>query len=138
MKRTNEELSDAITGEKLFTVREAARVLHYHPFSIYRLVCAGRLRYRRLGDKTLLFSRQDLLRFRDRHEKHGPARTKPAPLGEAAGPSEKTWRQFRWEIVPLIRARLNREQGRRLKGLRISVRGREGEAWNVVYQAPKV
>lgn len=155
MKRAREELYDAVTGAKLFTVREASRLLSYHPFSVYRLVCQGKLRYRRLGPKTLLFSREDLLRFRERFERRGPAKGKPLPLEDSSAPllsaavtydidgrrrreDGKTWRQFRWEVIPLIRARLDSQHGRRLKGLRISVRGREGEAWNVVYQAPKV
>ena len=50
-------LYDAITGARLYTVREAAAVLGFHPFSVYRLACKGALRYRRLGPKTLLFSR---------------------------------------------------------------------------------
>ena len=143
------ELYDATTGAKLYTVREAARVLGYHPFSVYRLVCLGKLRHRRLGPKTLLFSREDLLRYRDGLER--ARRGSPMPSLDSAEPqlsaqvevdlggepdSAGPWRQFRWESIPLIRARMDSQYGGRLKGLRISVRGREGEAWKVVYKAP--
>lgn len=150
-KRGPEELYDATTGARLYTVREAARLLRYHPFSVYRLVCLGRLRHRRLGPKTLLFSREDLLRYRDQRAKS--VRGRPAPLEDSEEPllsaqvavdlfggdaaSDARWRQFRWESIPLIRARLDSQYGRRLRALRISVRGREGEAWKLVYQAPK-
>lgn len=151
-KRGPEELYDATTGARLYTVREAARLLGYHPFSIYRLVCLGKLRHRRLGPKTLLFSREDLIRYRERSARW--RRGRPAPIVDSLAPlmtaqvavdlgrgglgGEGAWRQFRWESIPLIRAKLDSQYGRKLKGLRISVRGREGEAWKLVYQAPKV
>ncbi len=143
-----EELYDATTGAKLYTVREAARVLGYHPFSVYRLVWLGKLRHRRLGPKTLLFSREDLLRYREslRKAKKGkpmpnldseePPLTAQVAVDLGGGAAEGGWRQFRWESVPLIRARLDSKHGKRLKGLKISVRGREGEAWKIIYQKP--
>ncbi|MBI4423349.1 MAG: helix-turn-helix domain-containing protein [Elusimicrobia bacterium] len=149
--RTPDELYDAVSGARLYTVREAAKLLGYHPFSVYRLVFLGKLRHRRLGPKTLLFSREDLVRYQDGVTR--AKRGKPMPGAESALPAltaqvavdlggeearEGGWRQFRWESIPLIRARLDSQYGRRLKGLRISVRGREGEAWKVVYSAPKL
>ncbi|MBI4349468.1 MAG: helix-turn-helix domain-containing protein [Elusimicrobia bacterium] len=143
-----EELYDAESGVRLYTVREAARVLGYHPFSIYRLVWLGKLRHRRLGPKTLLFSREDLLRYQEslRQAKRG----KPLPKQDSSEPPLSAqvgidlgggldagpWSQFRWESVPLIRARMDSRHGKRLKGLQISVRGREGEAWKVIYRKP--
>lgn len=146
-----EELYDATTGTRLFTVREAARSLGYHPFSVYRLVWLGKLRHRRLGPKTLLFSREDLVRYREGLAK--AKRGSPMPeqdsgvsalsarlevdLAGGASPEPSSVGQFRWEHIPLIRARLDSRYGRKLKGLRISVRGREGDAWKVVYSAPR-
>ncbi len=140
-------LYDPRTGLRLYTVREAARLLGYHPFSIYRLACRGALSHTRLGPKTLLFSREDLLRYRERFERDKPRRGRPLPAARP-GPELSArvdvrlkgrdgpvgaWRQFRWEYVPLIRARMDSRYGERLQGLRISVRGREGEAWKVIY-----
>jgi excisionase family DNA binding protein len=145
------ELYDATTGARLYTVREAARLIGYHPFSLYRLVCQGKLRHRRLGAKTLLFSREDLVRYRELFERRRPAKGRPMPAAEplppltaelaavvGEGERKETWGQFRWESIPLIRATLDRRYGRRLRGLRISVRGGEGDAWKVVYSAPKL
>lgn len=147
-----EELYDATTGAKLYTVREAARVLGYHPFSVYRLVWLGKLRHRRLGPKTLLFSREDLVRYRESLAK--AKRGKPIPEADSGAPvlsarvevdlfggevpASSSVQQFRWESIPLIRAKLDSRYGKKIKGLRISVRGREGEAWKVVYSAPRV
>lgn len=143
------ELYDATTGTRLYTVREAARILGFHPFSVYRLVWLGKLRHRRLGPKTLLFSREDLVRYRESLER--ARRGRPTPRLDSAEPQLTAqvhvdlggpgldagpWRQFRWESIPLIRARMDSQYGGKLKGLRISVRGREGEAWKVVYKAP--
>ena len=144
-------LYDATTGARLYTVREAAAVLGFHPFSVYRLACKGSLRYRRLGPKTLLFSREDLLRYRERCQRERPRKGRPGPRAEAAGPALKArvqvelgrgraapapWRQFRWESVPLIRARMDSQYGKKLRGIRISVRSWEGEEWRVLYRAP--
>ncbi|MCX5790422.1 MAG: hypothetical protein NTX64_18240, partial [Elusimicrobia bacterium] len=122
-------------------------------FSVYRLACLGKLRYRRLGPKTLLFSREDLLRYRERAGRERPRKGRPGPRMTAAGPAltarvqvdlesgragpaSRPWRQFRWESVPLIRARLDSQYGKKLKGIRISVRGWEGDEWRVLYRAP--
>ncbi len=155
MNRTPEELYDVTTGARLYTVREAARILGYHPFSVYRLVCRGMLRHRRLGPKTLLFAREDLLRYQEQARRDPPTRGKPSQAPAAApaltaevqvalgsqgtyeAVDEGPQQQFRWENIPLIRARMDSRFGKRLKGLRISVRGREGEAWKVIYSAPR-
>lgn len=143
-----EEVYDATTGAKLYTVREAARVLGYHAFSVYRLVWLGKLRHRRLGPKTLLFSREELLRYRDslprarrgrplpQLDSSEPPLTAQVAFDLGGGAESGPWRQFRWENIPLIRARMDSRFGKQLKGLQISVRGREGEAWRVVYKKP--
>ena len=136
----------------MYTVREAARVLGYHPFSVYRLVCRGTLRHTRLGPKTLLFSREDLIHYQERVKRRRPRKGKPmdlveplptlvaeiaAKLARRRRAAPQKVQQFRWENVPLIRARMDARYGASLRGVRISVRGREGEAWRVVYEAPR-
>jgi len=154
-----ETLYDVKTGAQLLTVAEAARFMDYHPFSLYRLVFQGKIGYRRLGPKTILFSREDLERYRATLQDLKPRRGKPlppaetwatplqaaveirlggkAPVRESSSGEGKKWRQFRWEQLPMIRARMDARYGRRLTGMRISVRSREGGAWSLVYAAPR-
>ena len=148
-----QSLCDAATGAPLYTLREAAGLLGFHPFSVYRLVCLGKIGHRRLGPKTLLFSREDLVNYRERSRekpRKGRPMTRVAPRASSALSAvvevqleggrqvarRAPWRQFRWEHIPLIRARLGSRYGGRLKGLRISVRAGEGDEWKVLYRAP--
>lgn len=52
----------------MIRVREAAKLLHCHPSSIYRMIEAGDLRRFRFG-KMILVKRSDLARFVELHSK---------------------------------------------------------------------
>ncbi len=62
--KTDSPFYDHDTGTRLFTIRQAAEYLHYHPYSVYRLVVQKSLKPYRKAGRTLLFLKEELDRYR--------------------------------------------------------------------------
>lgn len=144
---------DYDTGSRLFTAKQAAAYLHYHPVSIARLVMQGALRpYRRAG-RTLLFLKEELDRYQARNawaarKMSMEPLTEVPPLPPSALTAtvsvnlgfELLWKEvervpeFRWEQIPLLRARCQEQYSER--PTRIEVHGPDGGTWTITYEPP--
>ena len=62
--KTDSPFYDHDTGTRLFTIQQAAEYLHYHPYSVYRLVVQKSLKPYRKAGRTLLFLKEELDRYR--------------------------------------------------------------------------
>jgi excisionase family DNA binding protein len=144
---------DHQTGSRLFTAKQAAAYLNYHPVSIARLVMQGTLRpYRRAG-RTLLFLKEALDQYQARNA-WAARKMSMEPLAEAPPlpPTALTatvsvnlgfellWQEvervpdFRWEQIPLLRARSQEQYGER--PTKLVVQGPDGGTWTITYEPP--
>jgi excisionase family DNA binding protein len=154
--KDHKTLYDPQTGTKLLTLKEAAKYLDYHPYSVYRLVSQGDLKPQRIGGKTLVFLQKELDRYRAGNE--WAARKKSmATDPEAARIATPvkmtatvmadmglglTWGQaevlkdFTWEQIPLIRAKLTEKYGDKMKAFEITVKNPDGWTWRIGIEPP--
>jgi excisionase family DNA binding protein len=123
---------DHATGTRLFTIRQAAEYLHYHPYSVSRLVVQRSLKPYRKAGRTLLFLKEELDRYRAGNAwasqkasfsvladapKHLPPKLSASVYltdGFALLPHRvESLPSFTWEMIPLIHARIQEQYGRR-------------------------
>jgi excisionase family DNA binding protein len=151
--KTDSPFYDHSTGTRLFTIRQAAEYLHYHPYSVYRLVVQKSLTPYRKAGRTLLFLKEELDRYRAGNAwasqkatfsaladapKRLPAKM-AATVYLSAGfellPHKiETLSSFSWEMIPLIHARIQEQYGRRPS--KIEVLSPEGGTWTILYEPP--
>ncbi|MET0517026.1 MAG: helix-turn-helix domain-containing protein, partial [Nitrospiraceae bacterium] len=144
---------DHDTGTRLFTIRQAAEYLHYHPYSVYRLVVQKSLKPYRKAGRTLLFLREELDRYRAGNAwasqkmsfrtladapKHLPPKMTATVylLGgfELLPNKIETLSSFSWEMIPLIHARI--QEHYRKRPSKIEVLSPEGGTWTILYEPP--
>jgi excisionase family DNA binding protein len=151
--KTDSPFYDHSTGTRLFTIRQAAEYLHYHPYSVYRLVVQKSLKPYRKAGRTLLFLKEELDRYRAGNPwasqkatfsalvdapKRLPAKMS-ATVYLSAGfellPRKiETLSSFSWEMLPLIHARIQERYGKRPS--KIEVLSPEGGTWTILYEPP--
>lgn len=154
--KSHKILYDSQTGAKLLTLKEAAKYLNYHPFSVYRLVSQGVLKPQRVGDRVLVFLEEDLDRYRASNEwaarkasiKHNPEAAKEdLPLTMTADVTvdlgfAPVWVKdehiddFSWQEIPLIKADLDERYGKKVQGFSIKVESPDGWKWHISAEPP--
>lgn len=154
--KSHKTFYDSQTGAKLLTLKEAAKYLNYHPFSVYRLVSQGVLKPQRVGSKTLVFLQEDLDRYRESNEwaarkasiKHNPEAAKEdLPLTMTADVTvdlgfQPIWDKdehiddFCWQEIPLIKADLDERYGEKVQGFSIKVKSPDGWKWHISAEPP--
>lgn len=151
LKRTA-TLFDPQTGSRMMTLQESADYLNYHPISLFRPMKEGILKPRSRAGKTLLFMQEDLDRFRLTSTWAARKSTIKKPLETPEKPVAKLEaaislnmgssydhcldpiKNFTWDQVPLIRARINNKYGN--IPFDIEVKSPDGGLWSVEYQPP--
>ncbi len=130
-KRKTDVLFEPGTGAELFTSREAARFLDYHPVAFRYLVSKGKIHVHTRTGNYPLFLREDLEKYQITNkwaEKKAKLKGKPSA---ATSPTGKTGilavvtakhnkkylvveelSDFKWEDVPAIRARVAAKYGK--------------------------
>ena len=124
-KRKTDILYEKGTGLELFTSREAARFLDYHPVAFRHLVSKGKIHIHSRTGNYPLFLREELEKYQitnkwagKKAKLKGKPVVSPAPSGKQELLAvvtanykrkevvvEKT-NDFRWEDIPAIRARV--------------------------------
>ena len=151
--KTDSPFYDHDTGTRLFTIRQAAEYLHYHPYSVYRLVVQKSLKPYRKAGRTLLFLREELDRYRAGNAwasqkasfsalANAPKRLPPKMSAtvyltggfELLPQKVDSLPSFSWEMIPLIHARIQEQYGRRPST--IEVLSPEGGTWTILYEPP--
>ncbi len=154
--KSHKILYDPQTGATLLTLKEAAKYLNYHPFSVYRLVSQGVLKPQRVGAKNLVFLEEDLDRYKVSNEwaarkasiKHDPEAAKEElPLTMTADVTVDSWfapiwvrnehiDNFSWQEIPLIKADLDERYGKKVQGFSIKVKSPDGWKWDISAEPP--
>ncbi|OQA07484.1 MAG: hypothetical protein BWY65_01859 [Firmicutes bacterium ADurb.Bin373] len=130
-KNTAGIVYDKNTGMELFTSKEAARFLHYHPVAFRHLVSTGKIRVHSRAGNYPLFIREELEKYQLTNKWAGKkAKIKtlpnppPAPTGKkgilavvTASYKKKDvvlekLNNFKWDDVPAIRAKVASKHGR--------------------------
>ena len=124
-KRKTDILYEKGTGLELFTSREAARFLDYHPVAFRHLVSKGKIHIHSRTGNYPLFLREELEKYQVTNKWAGKKAKFKGKPGVSTAPSgkqellavvtasykkkevvvEKT-KDFRWEDIPAIRARV--------------------------------
>ncbi|MDD2806483.1 MAG: hypothetical protein PHV33_13105 [Elusimicrobiales bacterium] len=150
-KRKTDVLYEKGTGLELFTSREAARFLDYHPVAFRRLVSIGTIRVHSRTGNYPLFLREELEKYQitnkwaGRKAKLKPKSDQPLPHPDKKGiPAVVTVSHkkkeiiaenlpdFKWADVPAICARVIAKYGK--SSLRISLELPEGTAITITFQ----
>lgn len=153
--KSHKTLYDPKTGVKLLTLKEAASYLDYHPFSVYRLVSQGILQPQKFGKKILLFSQEELDRYRVSNEwaarkaaitydpeaaKEKPSQVMTATITiDAVVPfleKEETISDFSLDQLPLLKADLDRRYGKKFSGFTLKVTSPDGWKWSITLEPP--
>lgn len=129
LKRKTDILYEKGTGAELFTSREAARFLDYHPVAFRNLVSKGKIRIHSRTGNYPLFLREELEKYQATNKWAGrKAKVKPAAVSAPAAMGgilavvtathkkkeiivEKS-DDFKWDEVPTIRARVTAKYGK--------------------------
>lgn len=128
-KRKTDILVEKGTGAELFTSREAARFLNYHPVAFRNLVSKGKIRVHSRTGNYPLFLREELEKYQatnkwaGRKAKVKPAAAPaPATMGRIIAVVTATHKKkevivekltdFKWDAVPAIRARVSAKYGK--------------------------
>lgn len=130
-KRKTDVLCEPGTGAELFTSREAARFLNYHPVAFRRLVSTGRIHVHSRTGNYPLFLRLELEKYQTTNkwaEKKAKLKVKPAQTPTPTANKEtlavvtahhkkqeitiENLTDFKWEDVPAIRARVAAKYGK--------------------------
>ncbi len=129
LKRKTDVLYEKGTGAELFTSREAARFLDYHPVAFRNLVSKGKIRVHSRTGNYPLFLREELEKYQATNKWAGrKAKVKPsaapslAPIGGIHAIVTATHKRkevvveemndFKWAEVPAIRARVTAKYGK--------------------------
>lgn len=131
LKKTAGIVYDKETGMELFTSKEAARLLKYHPVAFRHLVSTGKICVHSRAGNYPLFIREELERYQLTNKWAGKkAKVKtlpnppPAPTGKkgilaivTASHKRKEFvleklNDFKWNDIPAIRARVSAKYGR--------------------------
>lgn len=156
--KSHETLYDPQTGSKLLTLKEAAKYLDYHPYSVYRLVSQGVLKPQKIGGKNHLFLPEELDRYKlnnewaarkaaIKHESEAVETKQPLNMkatinidlgqgflyGHSAAKED-----FSWQDVPLIRAELTEKYGSMMKAFEITVNNPDGWIWHISIEPPTI
>lgn len=146
LKRKTDVLYEKGTGAELFTSREAARFLDYHPVAFRNLVSKGKIRVHSRTGNYPLFLREELEKYQATNKWAGrKAKVKPAaaPMGGiraavTATPNKKEiiveeLNDFKWDAVPAIRARVTAKYGK--TPFRINLELPDGAGCTITFEA---
>lgn len=149
-KRKTDVLYETGTGAELFTSREAARFLDYHPVAFRRLVSTGKIHVHSRTGNYPLFLREELEKYQVTNKWAGKkARLKGKP-GAAPSSIGKTGilavvtanhnkkdlvveelSDFKWEDVPAIRARVAAKYGK--IPFQITIKLPDGAGFTIIF-----
>lgn len=149
-KRKTDILYEKGTGAELFTSREAARFLNYHPVAFRYLVSKGKIHIHSRTGNYPLFRREELERYQATNKWAGKkARLKakpgtpPAHTGDKGIPAVVTISHkkkeivvenlvdFKWENVPAITARVAAKYGK--IPFRITLELPDGTGFTIIF-----
>lgn len=145
-KRKTEVLYEKGTGAELFTSREAARFLDYHPVAFRNLVSKGKIRVHSRTGNYPLFLREELEKYQLTNKWAGrKAKVKPtavpinkirAVVTAAHGKREviEELNDFKWADLPAIRARTIASRGR--IHFQITVELPDGTGCSILFSPP--
>lgn len=149
-KRKTDVLYEKGTGAELYTSREAARFLGYHPVAFRNLVSKGKIRVHSRTGYYPLFLKEELAQYQATNKWAGKkAKVKPAAIALPAasrglvavitatlGKKEtivETLKDFKWDDAPAIRARVSAKYGR--VPFRIAVKLPDGAGCTISFHA---
>lgn len=149
-KRKTDVLYEKGTGAELFTSREAARFLDYHPVAFRNLVSKGKIHVHSRTGNYPLFLREELEKYQAtnkwaaRRAKVKPAAAPPpATLGGMIAVVTATRKKkeivvekitdFKWDTVPAIRARVAAKYGK--VPFRINLELPDGDGCTIIFHA---
>jgi excisionase family DNA binding protein len=155
-QKPHRTLYDPRTGSMLLTLKEAAKYLDYHPFSVYKLVSQGVLKPQKIDGRTLVFLQEELDRYRSSnawaarkasiaHQPEAAQENLPSTMTAAVMvdlglgpvfPENEQVEDFSWELLPLIRADLNERYGKKMKTFQITVNSPDGWKWHIRLEPP--
>lgn len=130
-KRKTDVLYETGTGAELFTSREAARFLDYHPVAFRRLVSTGKVHIHSRTGNYPLFLREELEKYQVTNKwagKKAKLKGKPSAMPSTTARNGilavvkvnhnkrnvvvEELNDFKWEEVPAIRARVAAKHGK--------------------------
>lgn len=131
LKRKTDILYEPGTGAELFTSREAARFLNYHPVAFRRLVSTGKIHVHSRTGNYPLFLREELEKYQVTNKWAGKKAGLKGKPGAANPPSAKSGvlaivtanhnkkdaaveqiSDFKWADMPAICARVSAKYGK--------------------------
>ena len=150
-KHTTNVLYEKATGSELFTSREAARFLDYHPVAFRNLVSKGKIRIHSRTGNYPLFLREELEKYQATNKwagkkaKHKAAAT--PPISTIAGKGAlavvtavhnrkevviEELTDFKWEAMPAILARVSARHGK--LSFKIKLEFSDGTGLTVIFR----